>query len=241
MTGLWDWWLLPLSGSTSHSLAPAAYWHGRLMVLAWGMLVPLGALLARYFKVVPGQDWPVRLDHKFWWHAHRGLQWLGLLLASFGLLLVLPHSQSASALANGHAALGWGLMALAGLQLLSGLFRGSKGGPTDAVLRGDHYDMSTHRIWFERIHKSLGWLLIVLGLATLGLGLVLADAPRWMPALLLAWWLALLGLALRWQAQGRCIDTYQAIWGPQAHHPGNQRPPIGWGVSRPQKAPHGPS
>ena len=64
-------------------------------------------------------------------------------------------------------------------------------------------------------------------------GLLLADAPRWMPLALGLWWLSLLGLAWQWQKQGRCIDTYQAIWGPDARHPGNHLPPIGWGIRRP--------
>ena len=38
----------------------------------------------------------------------------------------------------------------------------------------------------------------------------------------------------RLQRQGRCIDTYQAIWGPDPRHPGNRLKPVGWGVRRPQ-------
>ena len=211
------------------------------MVLGWAVLIPLGVLAARYFKVMPGQDWPARLDNKAWWHAHRGLQWLGLLLAMLGLLLVLPHAGQHGAAAQNHARLGWVLMSLAALQLLSGLLRGSKGGPSEPQLRGDHYDMTRHRIWFERLHKGLGWLLLGGSMGVIVSGLALADAPRWMGALLLLWWLALLMLALRWQASGRCIDTYQAIWGPDPAHPGNQRKPIGWGVRRPWESHHGRS
>jgi hypothetical protein len=55
-----------------------------------------------------------------------------------------------------------------------------------------------------------------------------------MPLVLALWW-ALLGAAFaRWQRAGRCIDTYQAIWGPDPAHPGNRRPPVGWGVRRPR-------
>ena len=90
--------------------------------------------------------------------------------------------------------------------------------------------MSPHRLPFERIHKSLGWLTVLSAMAVIALGLLVADAPRWMPLVLLAWWPA---LALRWQGQGRCIDTYQAIWGPDPVHPGNRQRPIGWGVRRP--------
>ena len=41
-----DWWLAPLSGAATHAIAPWAAWHSRLMVLAWGVLVPLGVLAA---------------------------------------------------------------------------------------------------------------------------------------------------------------------------------------------------
>ncbi len=51
-----------LSGSTDHSIAPWAYWHARCMVLAWGVLMPLGALIARFFKVTPSHAWPRELD-----------------------------------------------------------------------------------------------------------------------------------------------------------------------------------
>ena len=60
-----------------------------------------------------------------------------------------------------------------------------------------------------------------------------ADAPRWMAVVLALWWLALLMLFVWLQLNERCIDTYQAIWGPDSRHPGNQRKPIGWGIRRP--------
>jgi hypothetical protein len=100
--------------------------------------------------------------------------------------------------------------------------------------RGDHYDMTPHRLHFERVHKGLGWLSVLAALAVLGLGLQVADAPRWMAGLLAVWWLLLAVLAWQWQRQGRCIDTYQAIWGPDPRHPGNRLKPIGWGVRRHQ-------
>jgi hypothetical protein len=120
-------------------------------------------------------------------------------------------------------------------QITHALFRGSKGGPTDKTMRGDHYDMTPHRKRFERIHKSLGWFSLFTAWITIALGLFLADAPRWMPILLAAWWGALALLAIRWQRAGQCIDTYQAIWGLDTMHPGNAPnapPPIGIGVRK---------
>ncbi|SIT49904.1 Cytochrome b561 / ferric reductase transmembrane (fragment) [Paraburkholderia piptadeniae] len=127
------------------------------------------------------------------------------------------------------------------LQLLTGVFRGSKGGGEPAQgnaiasgsgLRGDHYDMTLRRKAFEYLHKILGLAALLLAVVAISLGLMLADAPRWMAVVLTMWWCILLFLTLRWQRAGRCIDTYQAIWGPDAVHPGNGIPPIGIGISR---------
>lgn len=226
------WLLLPLSGASEHHIAIWTSWHARLMVLGWGVLLPLGALAARFFKVMPGQAWPQRLDHKAWWHAHRALQYAGAAAMTAGLWLAWGHGGAPGTSARVHALLGWSVCAVGWLQVAGGLMRGSKGGPTDRQLRGDHYDMSAWRIGFERLHKSLGWFAIVLAVATTTLGLGIADAPRWMAVVLGAWWLALAILGARWQRQGRCIDTYQAIWGPDEAHPGNRLPVIGWGVRR---------
>jgi Eukaryotic cytochrome b561 len=222
-----------LGGSTDHGIAPWAYWHARCMVLAWGVLMPLGALVARFYKVTPSQAWPRDLDNKAWWHAHRGLQWLGIALMALGLWMAWDHPLLATRLARWHAWLGWAVCLLGALQIAGGIARGSKGGPTDAQPRGDHYDMTPWRVAFERLHKSLGWLALLMAIVVIASGLVVADAPRWMALLLAAWWLALVAAFFVLQRAGRCIDTYQAIWGPDAHHPGNRRAPIGWGVRRP--------
>lgn len=203
------------------------------MVLGWGVLLPLGALWARYFKIMPSQRWPQQLDNKLWWHAHRGLQWTGVAVMTLGVALAWGQGAAASATAELHAWAGWMLVLLGWLQVAAGLGRGSRGGPGAEQLRGDHYDMSAHRIRFERLHKSLGWLSLLAALGVMALGLYLADAPRWMALALAAWWALLAAAAMHWQRQGRCVDTYQAIWGPDPQHPGNQRQPVGWGVRRP--------
>lgn len=228
-----DWIMASLSGSTNHTLAPWAAWHARCMVLSWGILLPLGVLAARFFKVIPGQNWPQVLDHKAWWYAHRALQWSGVVIMLVGMGLVWGHRGSAGQLAQFHTVVGWSVCAIGIFQIVGGLARGSKGGPTDTSMRGDHYDMTPWRLNFERLHKGLGWLAVMAGVAVIASGLQLADAPRWMAVVLALWWLALLMLFVWLQLNGRCIDTYQAIWGPDSGHPGNQRKPIGWGIRRP--------
>jgi hypothetical protein len=132
-----------------------------------------------------------------------------------------------------HRALGWTVLVLGSLQLASGWLRGSKGGPAADSMRGDHYDMTLRRRLFERWHKAVGWLAVLGAVGVVGLGLAAADAPRWMPIVLALWWTALAAWARREQRAGRCVDTYQAIWGPDPAHPGNRLAPIGWGVRRP--------
>jgi hypothetical protein len=227
-----DWLLAPINTSALHQVQPWAAWHGRCMVLAWGALLPLGALAARYYKVLPTQAWPQTLDNPAWWHAHRASQYCGVLLMCLGLALAWQQGQGATGLAQWHSLLGWLLFVMTAAQLLGAWLRGSKGGPLEPEVRGDHYDMTTRRVVFEKLHKSLGWLALALGLTSILLGLLLANAPRWMALALAVWWLVLSCAAWRLQLRGRCIDTYQAIWGPDAVHPGNAKTPVGWGVRR---------
>lgn len=227
-----EWLSTSISGSAQHPIEGWAMWHARCMVLAFAVLMPLGALVARFFKVLPSQDWPRVLDHKAWWHGHRTLQYSAVALMLLGWWLAWGQGSSASALARWHGWAGQAVCATALLQVAGALARGSKGGPTDSTLRGDHYDMTLWRLTFERVHKSLGWLAVLLAVVVIGMGLVLSDAPRWMALVLAAWWLLLVGAFVQLQRAGRCVDTYQAIWGPDSRHPGNRLQPTGWGVHR---------
>jgi uncharacterized membrane protein len=226
-----EWWLSPLSGATGHVIAPPVAWHARLMVLSWGVLIPVGVLWARFWKVAPGQDWPRELDDKRWWHAHRALQITGVALGFVALARVFPRS-AATPGAEAHHLLGWFVVAAGAWQVAHGFARGSKGGPTASALAGDHYDMTSWRVVFERVHKALGWVVVAAAAAAIATGLLVADAPRWMAAAIAAWWLLLGAAFVRWQRAGRALDTYQAIWGPDPSRPGNARAPIGWGVTR---------
>jgi hypothetical protein len=238
LTQALHWLTNPLSGANEHAIESPVYWHARLMVLAWGVCLPLGALVARYLKVTPRQDWPRVLDNKFWWHAHRSLQYTGVLAMSMGLWLIWRSSDAAIFDATGlHRSLGWLVLVLGWSQVVAGILRGSKGGPTAIDMAGDHYDMSRWRVGFEHMHKTLGWVAIAVAVVVIVLGLVSADAPRWMLCVLLVWWALLISGATWLQARGCCIDTYQAIWGTDSALPGLQRKPIGWGVRRTTRHP----
>ncbi|CAN7371755.1 cytochrome b561 domain-containing protein [Acidovorax sp. LjRoot194] len=232
MNDLMQWLLTPISGATHHEIAPWAYWHARVMVLAWAVLLPLGILVARFFKVIPGQNWPTVRDNKAWWHAHRTLQYSGFALMLVGIGLAWSNARAAGQAAALHGAMGWCVLGLAIVQVASAWARGTKGGPTAAHIRGDHYDMTATRVTFEYVHKAGGYIALLAAVVTIFLGLYAADAPRWMWIVLAAWWLVL-GTAFAYlQYRGRCMDTYQAIWGPDTGTPASRQPPVGWGVRR---------
>lgn len=242
ITPLGAWLSRPWDDAPHPGLPAWMAWHGRLMVLGWAILAPAGVLAARYCKIWPGQDWPRELDDQHWWHAHRLLQTGAIMAASAGLLLAWRNAAGLSPLARAHGLLGWAIMGLGWAQIVGGLLRGAKGGPTDprcasGDLSGDHYSMTSRRIVFEYAHKLGGYVVLGLSVVAVAMGLRLADAPRWMWLVIVLWWIALAGVATACQRAGLCIDTYQAIWGPDGALPGNRRRPIGWGVSRPLRHP----
>jgi hypothetical protein len=152
-----EWLLTPISGATGHAIAPWAALHGRLMVLSWSFLLPVGMLAARYFKVTPGQDWPRALDNKLWWRTHLWVQSAGVAAMTLAVLIALENASGAGGAAPVHRLCGWTAAAIAWLQVAGALLRGDKGGPTEPALRGDHYDMTPRRVAFERaINRSDG-------------------------------------------------------------------------------------
>ncbi len=233
-----DWLLLPIDPGRAHALSAAVAWHGRLMTLAWGVAVPLGVLMARYYKILPGQDWPSERDNKVWWHAHQSLHYSAGILTLIGVVLIVQGLATLGS-SGRHAVFGWALVLLALGQFLGGWLRGSKGGPTDPApdgsLHGDHYAMTKRRLVFEYAHKSGGYLALAVACGAVITGLWNANAPVWMWLSLTLWWTGLLVFATVLQRKGQAIDTYQAIWGPDPVHPGNARKPIGLAITRPGK------
>jgi hypothetical protein len=219
--GIMTWLMMPIDAGRVHDIGLAVSWHGRLMTLGWGILIPLGVVVARYFKVTRRQDWPRQLDNKMWWHGHLACQYGGAALMLAGLLIIL--SGPRIGIAYLHASMGYVVVVLGVMQFMAGWFRGSKGGPTEPDPRGDHYDMTLRRVVFERLHKSVGYLALALAALTILTGLHAANAPRWMWFAILFWWLGLLIVALRLQALGRYVSSYHAIWGPDTAHPGNRK------------------
>ncbi len=229
---MWELLLAPIDPAREHMVGDAVAWHGRMMVAAWGFALPLGVLIARFFKITPGQDWPRQVDNRFWWASHLRLQYAGGALMLVGLALALWSGGGG----GDHGTLGWVVAGFAALQFLAGWLRGTKGGPGDVAMAGDHYDMTPRRLAFEYFHKYVGYALLLLAASTVVTGMWRANAPVWMWAGLALWWTALVATFAALQARGWAVDTYQALWGPDPRHPGNARQPTFPGVRRPGDA-----
>ena len=208
-----------LGFAAAGAFSPAHALHAGLMIYAWGVLLPVGGIVARYFKVTRDQDFPRETDNRFWWTWHRLLQSAGMVLATLGALAV--HATGNSGFASWHSRIGAAVLLLGWLQVAAALLRGTMGGPTDATLRGDHYDMTRRRLVFEALHKTTGWITLGLAGAALVSGAVFTDAPDWVMIALGALIGAHLLAIFRYAHAGRWVDTYSAIWG----HPAPARQP----------------
>ena len=186
-------------------------WHAALMLFVWGQVLPTGVLLARFFKVTPEQDFPKQCDNQFWWNWHRGLQYGGLILASISTWLMWQKVGLGGSL---HAQLGLTLVGLGWLQAVSSWVRGSKGGPTEHNLHGDHYDMTLQRLVFEYWHKIMGWSCLIAALVAIGSGFYLVGVNRaFYVGIPVSLGLILIFIFILFTKQKRWVDTYAAIWG----------------------------
>ncbi len=144
------WLMSPISGAADHRISTGTSLHGRLMVLAWGILVPVAILLSRFYKVTPGQDWPRVLNNPFWFRTHRAVSYgAGVLMLAAVVLIVLDDPKFAP-WRSFHAAAGWTLVTIGWMQLLGSHLRGATGGPSDPVTR------APLRMWEWRDVEAMG-------------------------------------------------------------------------------------
>jgi hypothetical protein len=230
-----EWLLGSVDPSRAHDIDMNTAWHGRFMVIAWAFVIPFGIFIARFAKVMPKQNWPQECDNRTWWHLHIWMQFAGagIVVFAFWLILQVPALDTP---AFWHRVTGYAVLMAMAMQLIAGGMRGTHGGPThpapDGSWHGDHYDMTPRRCLFERVHKCVGYLSVGFAVAAIFFGIWAANGPRWMVIVIAAWWIMLAVAFALLQRRGLAIDTYQAIWGIDSVHPGNNRKPIGFGIRR---------
>jgi len=155
------------TGSTSLTILPRTLlWaHVILMVLSWGMLLPLGVIWARGLRLstkqVGGQP--------IWFQGHRIIQSLGwvLQLAGFACIVALKNGAHFT---EPHEILGLTVTIIGSLQPINAQLRHLKfiGHPSP-----DGSKAAGRRAW-EWLHKGLGYAAVTMGIANIFVGYVFA-------------------------------------------------------------------
>ena len=208
-------------------------YHALLMTIVWLVLVPAGVFAVRFCKPKPSEygiaKGTAKLDPKLrWWSVHYVVLYTSMALSMGGIALAVFVSGGFSG--SLHGALGIGVFLFGALQLASAWCRGTHGGkygahsdPVDpATWRGDHFDMTPRRRWFEAYHKSAGYFSLALAFCAIASGL--SQYP--MPALAIGAAVLLLAILALWvifEGKGYRQDTYQSVYGDRADHPYNRR------------------
>ncbi len=207
--------------------------HAWLMFACWFVLVPFGVIAIRYFKTKP-KPWGLprgvgKLDPLFiWWGLHIWSLYTAIGLSLLGIAIAFFVSGGFSG--SLHAWFGGATVVFGTLQIIAAWQRGSHGGhnhlnsdPDDpSTWRGDHYDMTPQRRWFEAYHKTGGYFAFLLAIAAVASGLM----QFWMPVIALFMVLILLGglaMAVVFEGRGHRHDTYQAVFGSHPDHPFNKQ------------------
>lgn len=122
------------------------YLHFILMCMAWGAVLPLGAIMSRCFRESP--NW-------FWWH--RTLQTGGWAMQLMGFVMSVIYCQMYSAhFQSPHTFIGLFVVIIGTLQPLNAFFRPHNPHSADE-------SKTTARVVWEYVHKWGGWVAIVFG------------------------------------------------------------------------------
>ncbi|KAL6566000.1 hypothetical protein OROHE_005055 [Orobanche hederae] len=127
--------------------------HGTLALLAWGLILPLGAIIARYLKH----------NERLWYYLHVGFQFVGFLLGVAAVAVGLTLENKLHAFIPAHKGIGIFVFVLTILQVFAFITRPS----TDSKYR--KYWNWYHN-WLGRICLFFAAVNIVLGIHVAGAG-----------------------------------------------------------------------
>ena len=139
--------------------------HGALMLVAWIVLVPLGIIMAKFWK---------RLGHK-WYLAHAGIQSFACLLtlASFILIIVIKSPDghaffdaSTNPVAFTHAI--FGVL----VTVIGAVFQPVIGKIADSMWKADRTEVP---VWPDKVHWYTGRVVSLLALINIILGVIVLD------------------------------------------------------------------
>ncbi|XP_021274990.1 cytochrome b561 and DOMON domain-containing protein At5g35735 [Herrania umbratica] len=147
-------------GSASNSRARRRNVHGVLNTVSWGILMPLGAITARYMKVFKSAD-------PAWFYLHVACQCSAYIVGVAGWATGIKlGSESAGITQNPHRNIGIVLFCLGTLQVFALLLRPNK----------DH----KYRFYWNIYHHSIGYAVIILSIVNIFEGFdILQPEDKW--------------------------------------------------------------
>lgn len=135
--------------------------HGIINTIAWGALLPLGVMSARYLRPFPVLD-------PTWFYIHASCQTLGYLLGVTGWALGMRLRMVSPVIHRSHQNIGITLFVVGTVQFFSLLIRPSK-------------DHKVRKYW-NVYHHGLGYAIILLGIINIFQGLNILDpGGDWRP------------------------------------------------------------
>lgn len=140
--------------------------HGVLSIIGWGVILPIGVIIARYFKKGPIQ-WN---EHDQWKHAHKACQACGYIIGATGWAIGLWLGTSSKYYSfPKHGAFGVSIFTFATLQTL-------------ALRLKPHKNDDLHMYW-SIYHHSLGYALLAVISVNIFKGIkILQEEDTWRPA-----------------------------------------------------------
>jgi len=131
--------------------------HAIIMFISWGLLLPVGLLVARYFR---------SFKDALWFKIHRTLQYSGFLIAVAGIIIGYAMTASAPFTYVAHGAIGTVIFILMILQVIVAFFRPHKE-PNEKITDERFYFEIFHH-WNGRFLVAIAVLQIFLGISAIG-------------------------------------------------------------------------
>lgn len=147
-------------GSGANSRLKKRNIHGILNAVSWGILFPIGAIVARYLRTFPSAD-------PAWFYLHASCQVSAYAIGVAGWATGLKlGSESKGIQFTDHRNIGIALFAIATLQIFALFLRPNK----------DH----KYRFYWNIYHHSVGYAILVLGILNVFKGLrILSPEHKW--------------------------------------------------------------